>query len=344
MKLSKRQNRLLKVIIDEYTATAAPVSSKLLIKKYFKDLSSATIRNEMYILEKMNLVEKMHTSSGRMPSLAGYRYYEENLLEPNDDLEIRNRLRKILASRTKSIDEVIEVSVNFINEITKLPSIVTHIKIDDRLCRIDLIRLSANIALVLVVSSSGNIIKKTINFRDERQFGDVATCIKVFNDRLVDSKFSEIETKLVALKKIIKQKVSEYEYVIQEIVNKIFDFNTRYKSDIYGTNNLIKNGEFLDRDKLIKIMDLLENTSVWEQIAYNLQNTGKTLITFGDQIGFEGVSVASTAFNVGEGTKHQISVVGPTRMDYAKVKGLLNIFKEEIEKIGSADEKDKDKY
>ncbi|WP_036448641.1 heat-inducible transcriptional repressor HrcA [Mycoplasmoides pirum] len=335
MKLSKRQNKLLKIIVDEYTATATPVSSKNLIKKYFKDLSSATIRNEMYFLEKMNLVEKMHTSSGRMPSLEGYRYYEENLLETTDDFDIRHRLRKILNSRSKSIDEVIEMSVNFINEITKLPSIVTHIKSDDRLCRIDLIRLNSNLALVLVVSSSGNIVKKTIKFNDQKQYDDVATCVKVFNDRLIDTKFSEIESKLDSLRKIIKKMVIEYEYIIQEIVNKIFDFNTRCTSDIYGTKNLIKNGEFLDRDKLIKIIDLLENTSIWEQIAYNHQNTGKTTITFGDQIGFEGVSVASTVFNDSEGAKHQISVVGPTRMDYAKVKGLLNIFKEEIEKIGS---------
>lgn len=338
MKLTERQNKLLKAIIDEYTATAAPVGSKVLIDKYFKNLSSATIRNEMYILEQMNLVEKMHTSSGRMPSLAGYRYYEKKLLEPDVNFDIRNRLRKILSERTRTINEIIEISVNFINEITKLPSIVTHSNIDERLCRIDLIKLSNKLALVLVVSSSGNVIKKTIQFDDVKQYNDVATCVKVFNDRLVDTKFSEIEFKLTPLKNIIKKMVTQYEFVIQEIVNKIFDFNMRYTNNVYGTKNLIKNTEFLDREKLIKIIDLLENTSVWEQIAYNQQKTGKTVITFGDEIGVEGVSVASTTFNSGDGSKHQISVVGPTRMDYAKIKGLLNIFKEEIEKIGSDNE------
>ncbi|WP_033159785.1 heat-inducible transcriptional repressor HrcA [Mycoplasmoides alvi] len=342
MKLTDRQNRLLKAIIDEYTTTAAPVGSKVLIDKYFKNLSSATIRNEMFFLEKMNLVEKTHTSSGRMPSLNGYRYYEEHLLEPDINFNIRSRLRKILNNRTRTINEVIEISVNFINEITQLPSIVTHINADERLCRIDLVKLSNKLALVLIISSSGNVVKKTIQFDDLQQYNDVSICVKVFNDRLLDTKFSEIPSKLILLKNIIKKMVNEYEFVIQEIVNKIFDFNTKYTSNIYGTKNLIKNTEFLDREKLIKIIDLLENTSIWEQIAYNQQKTGKTIITFGDDIGVEGVSVASTAFNSEDGTKHQLSVVGPTRMDYAKIKGLLNIFKEEIEKIGLKNEEIKD--
>lgn len=341
MELTDRQNKLIKAIIDEYTATAAPVGSKVLIQKYFNEYSSATIRNEMLALEKMELVEKTHTSSGRMPSLKGYRYYEKNILQPNIDSDIKTRLRKILSNRTESIDEVIEISVNFINEITKLPSIITRIKNDDHLSRMDLIKLNDSRALILIVSSSGDIIKKTINYKNKKQYNDVSVCVKVFNDRLVDTKFSEIQSKLDSLKKIIQKMVHEYEYVIHEIVDRIFDFNTKQKNAIYGTGNLIRQPEFSDRDKLLKILDLLENTSVWEQIAYTQEKTGKTIITFGEEIGVGGVSVASTLIDSG-GQKRQLAIVGPTRMDYAKIKGLLNLFKQEIERIGKGNEKDKD--
>ncbi|WP_027119491.1 heat-inducible transcriptional repressor HrcA [[Mycoplasma] testudinis] len=333
MELTKRQSKLIKAIIDEYTATAAPVGSKLLMSKYFKDLSSATIRNEMLQLEKLDLVEKTHTSSGRVPSLKGYHYYEKNLLSPIVDDEIRTKLRKILSARVNSIDEVIEVSVDFINQITNLPTVITSFKTDDRLCRLDLVKLNDTNGLVLVVSSSGNVIKKTVQFGSENQFVDVATCIKVFNDRLVDTKFSEIQSKLGALKVIIKKMVHQYEYIVQEIVNRIFEFNENNQTNVRGTKNLIAQPEFADRDKLLKIMNLLENTSVWQQISYNHQKTGKTVITFGDSLGVEGVSVASTMIET-DNKKHQIAVVGPTRMNYEKIKGLLILLKEEIEKIG----------
>lgn len=340
MELTKRQIKILKTIIDEYTATAAPVGSNLLISKYFKDLSSATIRNEMLFLEKMNLLEKTHTSSGRVPSIQGYHYYEQNILQPVIDQDIKGKLRKILLARSDSIDEVIEHSVDFINQITNLPSVITHFKTDDRLARLDLIKLDNSNALVLVVSSSGNVIKKTIKFNNEKQYNDVSICIKVFNDRLNDTKFSDIKEKLASLKILIKRMVQEYEYIIQEIVNRIFDFNEKDKSIIHGTRNLITQPEFADRNKLIKILDLLENTSVWQQIAYTHQKTGKTIITFGEEIGVDGISVASTIIDTGS-KKHQIAIVGPTRMDYGKVKGLLNLFKEEIEKIGKENAKTK---
>lgn len=341
MELTKRQNLLIKTIIEEYIATATPVGSKILMEKYFKNLSSATIRNEMLYLEKMNYVEKMHTSSGRIPSLKGYKYYEENILEPNIDQEIKYRLKKVLSDRSKSIDQTIEASATFINEITKLPSVITHVQTDDRLCRIDLIKLNNKTALVLVVSSTGDVIKNSIKFDNPKQYKDISICINVFNDRLVDSKFSEIPLKLKLIKNMIKNMVHEYEYVVHEIVNKIFDFNTKYKNDVYGAKSLIKQPEFLDRDKLIKIIDLLENTSIWEHIAYLQQKTGKTTITFGDEIGINGISVASTTVKTNDGKKHQIAVVGPTRMDYSKIKGLLSLFKEEIEKIGNNNEKTK---
>lgn len=340
MQLTERQEKLIKAIIDEYTATAAPVGSKLLMSKYFKNLSSATIRNEMLQLEKLNLVEKTHTSSGRVPSLQGYHYYEKNLLSPVVNDEIRSKLRKILSTRLNSIDEIVEISVDFINQITNLPTVITHFKTDDRLCRLDLVKLDETSGLVLVVSSTGNVIKKTIQFNNENQFIDVSTCIKVFNDRLVDSKFSEIPYKLTLLKGIIKKKVHEYEYVIQEIVNRIFVFNDSNQTDVRGIKNLLTQPEFADREKLIKIIDLLENTSVWQQILYNYQRTGKTIITFGDSLGIDGVSVASTMIET-DNKKHQIAVVGPTRMNYEKIKGLLMMLKDEIEKIGCKNVKSK---
>ena len=108
MKLTPRQIKLLGAVVDEYTYSAQPISSKEIIKKYMPDVSSATIRNDMVALEKLNLLEKTHTSSGRIPSINGYKYYEEHILQPKISVNIQNRLKRIFSQRDVSIDSVIK--------------------------------------------------------------------------------------------------------------------------------------------------------------------------------------------------------------------------------------------
>ncbi|MFN3044456.1 HrcA family transcriptional regulator [Mycoplasmoides gallisepticum] len=332
-KLTERQILILKAIINEYISTATAVGSKIILEKYFNnEVSSATIRNEMSVLEKEKYIEKPHTSAGRIPTIKGYQYYEANLAETKISERLKQKLMAILNKRYHSIDEVIEQSVEFINNVTNLPSVITKFKSYDLLKRMDLIKINNNTAIILIVSSSGEVIKKTIKYQNSIQYNDVSTCVQIFNDRLVDTPFIELKEKLTAIKEIVRTKVHEYEFVMQRIVNYIFDINEKSTINIKGTKKLVIHPEFHDHNKLSEILNLLENTSIWEQISFMQQKTGKSVITFGQDIGIEGISVASTLIET-EQNKHQIAIVGPNRMEYGKIKGLLNILKEQVEKI-----------
>lgn len=336
MKITERQKQILKLIIDCYTFSATPVSSKEIVEKYMNDVSSATIRNEMSELEKMGYLEKTHTSSGRVPSIKGYKFYEENILKPHVSEKIKNQLSKIFANRTNSIDTIINQSVSIMNEILKLPSIVTTFNSNDLLKRFDLVQLSEDSAIVLLVSSSGMVNKNTIKFEHKEQLDDISVCIRVFNDRLVDTPLNQVKTKLNSIKEIIRSKVHEYEFCIQQVIEKIFKFNEvdTPKTNVYGTKWLANQPEFKDVEKLKQILSMLEDTNVWKHISYSQHNTGKTSITFGDEIGNSDISVASTTLEFNN-QKHQLAVVGPTRMNYAEVKGVLNFIKDEIDKINN---------
>ncbi|QZX49435.1 heat-inducible transcriptional repressor HrcA [Mycoplasma sp. E35C] len=332
-KLTERQIQILKAIINEYISTATAVGSKIILEKYFNnDVSSATIRNEMSVLEKENYIEKPHTSAGRVPTIKGYQYYEKNLAETQISDNLKQKLMAILTKRYYSIDEVIEQSVEFINNVTNLPSVITKFKSYDLLKRMDLIKINENTALILIVSSSGEVIKKTIKYQNLVQYNDVSTCVQIFNDRLVDTPFIELKDKLSAIKDIVRKKVHEYEFVMQRIINYIFDINEKNTINIKGTKKLVIHPEFHDHNKLSEILNLLENTSIWEQISFLQQKTGKSVITFGQDLGIDGISVASTIIETDQ-NKHQIAIVGPNRMEYGKIKGLLNILKEQVEKI-----------
>ena len=219
--LTNRQKEILKVIIDEYTITAQPVGSQILIDKYFPNLSSATIRNEMVILEKNGLITKYYSSSGRIPSLQGYEYYEKFL--PNDiSNKFKMKLKDILSKRNLTIDQVIDQSVAVINEITNLPAVSTKLYNNDLLKKIELVAISEQVALIIIVTSSGQIIKHEIVSQNLENIDDMIICVNVFNDRLVDTPIKELEDKIDFIKELIRDKVKSYEFVVQEFVEKIF--------------------------------------------------------------------------------------------------------------------------
>lgn len=333
MDLTKRQIELLKVIIDEYTLSAQPVPSKLISKKYFTDLSPQTIRIEMNILEKKGLLEKTHTSSGRIPSINGYKYYESNILKPYLSNDIKNKLRIILEKRNVSIDHIIDESATLIEEILKLPTVVQTQNNTTTLKRFDLVPISSKQVLIILITSNGDVIKNTINITNHKQIDDVAICIRIFNDRLVDTAIVDIPKKLSVVKEIIRQSVHQYEFIIQKVIGKIFEFNSiQNKQNVYGIRNLALQPEFQNVKNLQKVLTLLENSSVWKHIAYTQEQKGKTQITFVDNVGEKDITIASTTVKTKDYTK-QISVVGPTRINYAEVKGLLEFIREELEKI-----------
>ena len=330
MKLTKRQIQILKIVIDEYTYSAQPVPSKLIVDKYMKEYSPQTIRNELNLLENYGLLEKTHTSSGRIPSIEGYKYYEMNILKPYLSDDIKTQLKVILERRDLSIDTIIDESAALIESILKLPTVVQTADATLQLKRFDLVPISKEQVLILLITSDGEIIKNTIQIKDHKQLEDVTICIRIFNDRLVDTPISEISNKLKVIKEIIRKSVHQYEFVMQQIISKIFEFNSiPKKQNVYGINNLVTQPEFRNPEKLKYVLSLLDNSSVWKQIAYTNEITGKSKITFVSDVDNKDIAVASTSIKTLDSTK-QISIVGPTRMDYAKVKGLLNFIKDEL--------------
>ncbi len=334
-KLSDRQKQILKIIIDEYTYSAQPVPSKLIVDKYLTNLSPQTIRIEMNLLEKYGLLEKTHTSSGRIPSINGYKYYELNILKPYLSNDIKNKLKIIFERRDLSIDNIIDESASLIESILKLPTVVQSFDTDVTLKRFDLIPISSRQVLIILVNSNGDIVKNSIAIENNKQLEDVTICVKIFNDRLIDTKLSDIKHKLQTIRELIRKAVHQYEFCMQKIIEKIFGFNlVQQKPNIYGINNLVMQPEFQDINRLKNVLQLLEKSSIWKQIAFTQQNKGDTKITFANDVGIKDITIASTSVKTGNSTK-QLSIVGPTRMNYDEIKGLLNFVNEELKKISN---------
>lgn len=331
---TERQMTLLKYIVEEYISTANPVGSKTIIEKYIPNISAATVRNEMAILEKLGYLEKNHTSSGRVPSTLGYKFYEKNFSKPLiDDENIKIQLKKIFNNRTMSIDSIIEESCRIISESTQLPLITIEKNSDLTLKRIDLIRMNKQSAMVIVITSNGSLNKNIIHFDSESILNDISICIRIFNDRLIDCPINEISTRIDSMKNLIREKVKEYEFVMQELIERIFHIKSSVKKSVHNQSSLLTIPEFQDKNKLKEILQLLESTSIWEQIALKQQESGSsTCITFGDDLNHNDIIFAQTNIEITNDSETKFVMVAPTRVDYSKVKGLLEFIKNEFEK------------
>ena len=331
--MTERQKIILKHIVNEYIATATAVGSKTIISKYMPEISGATVRNDMAYLEELGYLEKNHTSSGRIPSNLAYKFYEKNFSSPVIEENLKLKLRNVFLNRKTSINAIIDESCKIISEATHLPLITIENTEDVLLKRIDLIVINNQTALIVLITSSGDINKNIIQLNDAQTLKDISICIRIFNDRLIDCPISQLNERLNSSKEIIRQKVQGYEFVLEEVIDRIFTFKTKVVKNVHGQSSLLSLPEFQDRKKLEEILKILESTSIWEHIAFRQEQTGmQTIITFGDEVNHEDFIFASTDIDLGDESKTKIVIVSPTRVDYSKIKGLLEYIKNEFEK------------
>ena len=329
-----RKDLILKYIVEYFIRTASPVGSHTLIEEYQLPYSSATIRNEMAELERNGMIEKTHTSSGRIPSTKGYKYYISYLRERDLDSEIKNQLALVLNEKSKSIEDVIKESCEVLSHMTNLASVVLGPNADEeRLISVQCIPLAKNSATAVFVTDKGYVENKTFIFPSDVNIVDVQNCVKMLNDRLVGTSISALVPKMEVIKPIITQYVKDNDIIYRAFAEMLLKF-TENRVSMFGTDNLFDQPEFSDNTSAIKkMMKLLESPEVMK----NYHNKGTTSQVFigddNDNDDLKNVSVVTSNINVNGQKRGTIALVGPTRMDYDKVLSALEYVVGELNKF-----------
>lgn len=342
MDISRRE-LILKYIVEYFIKTASPIGSQTLIEVYNLNYSSATIRNEMMELENLGYLEKTHTSSGRVPSSKGYRYYIEHLREKDVDDSIKHNLAVIFNEKNKSIEDVIKESCQILSHMTNLASVVLGPNsIDEHLLSVQFIPLSETSATTVFVTDKGYVENKTFVLPKNININDVEGCIKMLNDRLKGTRISELVEKTELLKPIITQYVKNNDVVYQQIAQVLLKFTTQRVS-MFGSDHLLDQPEFSqDANKLRKLIKLIESPEQMKEFLKESKNSDKFGIHIADDEdeNLNDVSIITSDINV-RGSKHgTIALVGPKRMDYDKVLSALEYLVEQIDVLYSEDEED----
>ena len=326
--ITQRQKEILKFIVEEYVKTVKPVSSSIICKEL--NCSSATIRNEMVILEELGYLEKNHFASGRQPSEEGYKYYVDNLMTPKDLTgEDMLKLQTIFHNQSLALSDAIEKSLELIAEITNYTSVVLgKSSSTNKLKKVEIIPLDNDKILTMLITDKGYVEYKNL-YLPETDIEEVTKTVNLINKMIIGTPINEINEKLeYNVKPIIGQYVKQHEVLYNAFYDAFSNF-TNKASDVHfaGKNNFLKQPEFSNIEKVKQILtkfDEIENIS-----NMDLEDNDIKIHIGKDSELSDDVSVIKTKYNF-NGEEGTIAIIGPKRMEYERVVNLLNYIKENI--------------
>ena len=328
-----RKQRILKLIVEQFVTSAEPVGSNTLIDKYKLPYSSATIRSEMAELEDSGYLEKTHTSSGRVPSAAGYRYYVENLREQEiiDD-DVKAKINQLFSQRDIAVNEIIKHSCEIISQMSNLTTVMLGPDAkEERLSKVQIIPLTDASAVAVFVTDRGHVEHKIFAVPGGISLNEIEQAVEIINQRITNTKLSEVVEKINALKPLIAESIKQHEVIFKAFLEAFLQFASD-NVEIFGRGNLLDQPEFTSNvNKLRKLVNLFEDKQVWKKF----DSTEDISVLIGKEnsvVEFDDVSVISANISLAPNQKGKIALVGPIRMDYAKVIATLKYLQQELDR------------
>lgn len=325
--LTKRQEKILSLIVKEYVKTATPVGSKHICDSL--NCSSATVRNEMAELEDYGYLEKTHISSGRIPSEKGYRYYVDYLMDPNKtNATDMRKLQTIFNNKSLAISDCIKKSLEIISQVTDYTSVILGEKSKDNcLKKVEVLPLDDTKVIAIVITDKGCVSHKSIDVSNI-SLDELSKTVELINKLLIGTPINEVNTKLeFEIKPIIDQYIKQHEAIYNAFYDVFSEFTSRNVS-FMGKTNMLNQPEFNNIEKVKKIYGKLDKEETLRNIS---AKDGNINIYIGKESKVDDdVTIIKTKYKAGneEGT---IAIIGPKRMEYERVVNCLNFIKENIE-------------
>lgn len=327
--LSARQKELLKLIVEDYIKTARPISSNSLCK--ILNCSSATIRNEMALLEEIGLIEKTHISSGRIPSEKGYRYYVDNIMKPKELTgEDVLKLQQVFQNKSLVLTDAISKSMEIISEITNYTAVILgSTSADNRLTKVEVVPVSDNQLVAIVITDKGHVQHKNIMLQESVALEEVKQTVDLINKLVVGVPIDEVSITLeYQIKPIIANYVKQHEVLYNAFYNAFSDFANASNVQMSGKKNILMQPEFDNTEKIKQILDKFDDKKIINSIKED--DNGINIYIGSENDIDKDLTVVKTKYN-NNGEEGTIALIGPKRMEYDHVVTLLNYIKENLE-------------
>ena len=333
--LSNRQKLILKAIIEEYVSTGEPIGSKVLTEKPYLEFSSATIRADMAYLEMLGLLEKTHTSSGRFPSVNGYKYYVEHLV--TRDYDVVNHfplIDRIFNDSSLNKEQMIKKAIDLLSDLTNYMTLASENNYDHiRIAKLDLVQISDLEALLLIITSTAKVETRQIRI-PSIGFNEFKKVIDAFDKALHNCYITEIKYILRSenVANIISQYI-DYQDEILKTFESAFSTFAQTKTIHSGIDTIFEIPEFRDVDKIKDIITAVNNESINSLIVKPTRGLSVRIGQENNISVMNDCSIISVPYQIGDDEGGMIAVIGPTRMEYNRVIPLLEYIAKNMSKL-----------
>ena len=336
--LDERKMKILQAIIRNYLETGEPVGSRTISKYTDLNLSSATIRNEMADLEELGYIVQPHTSAGRIPSDKGYRLYVDHMMEEKER-EVEE-LRELLLEREDKMDHLLKQVAKVLAQNTNYATMISAPQIHrSKVKFIQLSRVDIN-QLLAVIVIEGNVIKNNILSVEDAL--DDETLLKLnilLNTYLNGLSLEEINLSMITA---MKQQAGIHSSIVGNVIDAVAEaIKADEDLEIYtsGANNILKYPELADNQKASELINTFEEKQLLNELVVDRlsdeNNTG-IQIYIGDETPVKTMkdcSVVTATYELEEGMKGTIGIIGPKRMDYDKGVGTLKTLMHQLDEL-----------
>ena len=326
MELSDRKKKILQYVVDDYIETAVPVSSKSLTERHLKDISSATVRNELSALEELGYLTQLHTSSGRVPSAEAYKLYVSDLMV-KDKLSAKelDYIKKIFLEKADNLEEVIKNTTKVISELTSYTSVgIQSHDLSEKIVSIKFFRYKPDSALVIIVTEMRLLKDNFIAVPESMTEEQLKDAEKVLDNMCRNKTFGEI----CEMKPEMEDSFMGYKNIFVNVIEALKTYVQTTGDDVVtaGEDKILDHPEYAD---IGKIKDFLSVVTSKDKVMTLLSGENRDL-KINVKIGADGYdeipkecSLVTATYSANGNKLGTYGVIGPIRMDYQKVVAVL---------------------
>lgn len=335
--MDERKQRVLRAIITDYINTAEPVGSRTIAKSYNLGVSSATIRNEMADLEEMGLIEQPHTSSGRVPSQKGYRYYVDFLMGDSSLVPgEKEMLDSFFLEHLTKLDHLLNDTCKVLSDMSRyITMIMTPTKSTGTLEQLQIVPLSPFQAVLIIVTDVGLVHHRTIDFPvpvTKKRLEEISAAIL---QRLKGRSIEDVNNTL--LRELSGELSQEMDIVngILEMLSDAVRSSGEEKVILEGTLNILNHPEFQDIEKVKDILSFLTNEDILKELLQGRTGNGASF-AIGEELSHGQInqcSMVTCTYTINGNTMGSIGILGPTRMEYARSASLIKEVAEKLSQV-----------
>lgn len=337
MELSDRKKAILQAIIEDYISTAEPVGSRNIAKNHELGLSAATIRNEMADLEEMGYLDKPHTSAGRIPSEMGYRFYVDSLMQRYSfTIEEIASLQSSMDRKFSQLENVISEISDIISKATNYPAIVEMPGAQQsRVRNVKMMLIEKGSVLIVVVTDAGVVRNRRINVSEIVDYEVIDSISEFLSNQLAGLCAADFTPARLML---IYEAMSDYGAFLKTVIGFVLDCLENPVGSVYvhGASNILNNPEFENIERAREFLSFIDSKENVTKMLGVLDGEENISIKIGSESGLKEMrdtSLVVANYKVGDKLHGKIGIIGPKRMNYARVVSSLELINDKLSEI-----------